>query len=362
MKKIIALIFLISTINLAQSWNSIKTSNISVSLTDNVEMFTNSFGNNIIKESSGVLTYYAMNVSGTAGAGITIESSGVTNANITGDEHRVYVVYEKDNVIKAKYSTNSGSNWTTISNLSVNPTSLDAVYYNGLLHLTYSASNLASYYQFTGSSSAKYKDVSSTEAGTNPRIEILEDENKVYVAYDNGDNCKSREYNVVTNSWGSIQTLFTSLSDANLAGFGVDANYIYLYYYRWEVDPIFGGGFSLFENKIQKSNYSTVSSLRYFRTEVFFTNSTTTYDEKVITALQWIDALGKYEAPDAGLNIATFDDGTRSFQTVYATYDPLNHVDISSTHNDLHVIWKIPSSSYLRYRQYDTTPSTPQKT
>lgn len=149
MKKIFILLLLISLPILAQQpgWRTIKNTNVNVFGAQYVEMFSNSFGNNIIlQNTNGSISFYVLNPStGQAVAGTPVETSGATLANITGDAYKVYVVYKKSNVIKCKYSTNAGSSWVIISNLGVNPTLLDAVFSGSKLHITYEINSLIKY-------------------------------------------------------------------------------------------------------------------------------------------------------------------------------------------------------------------------
>ncbi|HZW40551.1 MAG TPA: T9SS type A sorting domain-containing protein [Ignavibacteriaceae bacterium] len=53
------------------------------------------------------------------------------------------------------------------------------------------------------------------------------------------------------------------------------------------------------------------------------------------------------------------DEGNLSEENIDNGFDEYSFTDISSTTNDLFVIWKSPSSSYLKFRQYDTYPANP---
>lgn len=375
MKKISFLILFFSSLVLAQQpgWRTIKSTNINVSNAQYVEMFSNSFGNNIIlQNTNGSISFYVMNPStGQAVSGTPVETSGASLANITGDANKVYVVYKKDNVIKCKYTTNAGTNWTAISNLGVNPTLFDAVYDINGLHIAYQLNNLTKYYRYT-TYWGFAKDVSETETGTNPRIETLTTENKIYVVYNNGDNAKSREYNVSSNSWGDRKTLYAGLSYSSVAGFGVDANYIYLYYSRFEYEPIPTWHYKFYARKIQKSNYATVSISWESHNTTQFVQTTQTVDNKVHTAWRYYGVLGEsYDGYsryglesyplEPGLIHDFYNNGNRDGENIDINYDfdEYSNIDISSTHNDLHTIWKVPSSNNLKFRQYDTYPANP---
>ena len=378
MKNLIILFALISSLVLAQQpgWRAIKSTNINVSNAQYVEMFSNSFGNNIIlQNTNGSISFYVMNPStGQAVSGTAIETSGASLANATGDGNKVYVVYKKDNVVKCKYTTNAGANWTAISNLGVNPTSLDAVISDNKIHIAYGLNNAIHYYQYNISTGnwTNYQTVSGTGSWFNPRIEALPSQNKIYVVFGNFDNARSREYNYGNNAWDIIRPLFSSLDYSSVAGFGVDANYIYLYYSRFENEPIPGWHYKFYTRKIQKSNYATVSIKWESHNATQFVQTTQTADNKVHTAWRYYGTLGEsydgysrygYESLslEPGLIHDYFNNGTQDGENIEVNYnfDEYSNIDISSTHNDLHTIWKVPSSNNLKYRQYDTYPANP---
>lgn len=113
-KKIMVLFVLITSIIFSQSWNDIKTTNISLANANYGEMFSNSFGNNVIlQNTNGSITYYVVNAStGLAGNAITVVGSGASLAQITGEAQKVYVIYKNNatNKIAGKFTTDAGAN------------------------------------------------------------------------------------------------------------------------------------------------------------------------------------------------------------------------------------------------------------
>lgn len=104
MKKVIVFLLLISSLALADGWNSVITTSLNVLGAQDVKMFSNGFGNNLVVLSSGVLSYYLMESDGSLSNPTTIES-GVTYPCITGNDNIVYIVYKKNNVVKFSYTT-----------------------------------------------------------------------------------------------------------------------------------------------------------------------------------------------------------------------------------------------------------------
>ncbi|HZW40550.1 MAG TPA: hypothetical protein VFF33_14720 [Ignavibacteriaceae bacterium] len=94
---VLVLLFTINCFSQQSGWKTTKTSNINVSTAQIVEAFSNSFGNNlIVQKSDGSLIYYVVNPStGQAINSLTLESNGVSLANITGNINTSYIVYKK---------------------------------------------------------------------------------------------------------------------------------------------------------------------------------------------------------------------------------------------------------------------------
>ena len=77
------------------NWTSVKETNINYGSNESFDLFTNSYGNNIIVQESNALKYYKMDINGEAGTPVTLESSSVVSPSISGDATSVYVVYRK---------------------------------------------------------------------------------------------------------------------------------------------------------------------------------------------------------------------------------------------------------------------------
>lgn len=247
MKQNISLIVIFLSMTLiaqTPNWTSVKETNINVNGAYSVDIFTNGTGNHIIVQESNALNYYKLDVNGAAGTPIALEqNTSVVSPSITGDATRLYVVYRKstENYIRTKYSTDGGSSW---SYLGTNPTnsnasSMESVFSNNKLHVTYQVSNVIyySYYNTLNSTWTSQFTVSTNENGTGPRIAAWKDadEDKVYFIYRNSITTgRFREYNVATNQWGNIYSGYTlnpsNLSASSPAGFTVGNNYLYYYY------------------------------------------------------------------------------------------------------------------------------------
>ena len=87
---IIITLSVLTTIISAQNWTSLKTSDINLSsaLENDIDIFTNGYGNHIIVRESSVLKYYKMDVNGDADTLITLEESSVVSPSISGNTSR----------------------------------------------------------------------------------------------------------------------------------------------------------------------------------------------------------------------------------------------------------------------------------
>lgn len=168
MKKLFLLIMMFSTLSFGQSWNSIVTTTINEPNLEKMDLFTNKDGNHLlIKRTNGNIVYYNLNSSGVVNTSkiITLETTG-DFPNIVGSEDKIIAIYKVGNLIKGKYSTNGGSNWTALSyNISTSSNEcnvLDAVYDPDRgVHLVWATrddgSNYETYYQRLSVSNTPYQ-------------------------------------------------------------------------------------------------------------------------------------------------------------------------------------------------------------
>jgi hypothetical protein len=338
---------------------------LNVSDAQDIKMFSNSFGNNILVLTyNGALTHYTMSTSGTVLNSTVIESSGASLSCITGENYKTYVVYVKSNVVKAKYSTNAGTDWLPLADLPVNPSSLD-VTFTERLHITYCYNNAIIYYQYFINGWTNSFTVSGTETGTIPRIQSLYHSNthKIYVVYQNGANCRSRELNVPNNTWDNLHYLYTSQTyDAVPIGFGVDDNYIYNYYKQSYYDLYWGWSSWTIGNTVRKSDYGINSSISY-PNNLGYVKTTNTADNLVHTIFNRYHITGytlqNGEVQD-GLEHEIFNNGTENIYNIISPSGTRSHVYVSSSYNDLFTIWIEGGSNCLSYAHYNTYPSAPQ--
>lgn len=276
MKQIIILIVLFTAAAFAQTpnWTGVKETNINVSnalhFNEGIDIFTNRDGNHIIVQESNSLKYYKMNINGVAGSPIIIESSAVVSPSISGDATRLYVVYRKssENFIRTKYSSNGGASWSYLATnpQNSNASSMESVFSNNRLHVTYQVSNVIYYAKYEGQSWSSPATVSTGENGTMPRITARYDGvNKDYVYFlwqKQGTHIGNwRRYEVTSNVWGAknfgYQVSVPDLESSKPAGFRVtDSNIIiYFSYYAYDWTGTFLHYFNWLWRNISNNNY-----------------------------------------------------------------------------------------------------------
>jgi hypothetical protein len=372
MKKIFFLIvMLLSAAAFAQSpnWTGVKETNINVGAAWSVDIFTNQDGNHIIVQESSKLKYYKMNINGSAGSPLTIESSAVVSPSISGDANNIYIVYRKssESSIIVKHSTDGGSNWSNLSTFSnSNASSIESVVSNSNLHITYQVSNqiLYRYYNNTSGWSSEFE-VSTNENGTNPRITALyggTNNDNVYFLYqkENEDVGKWRRYEVTGNSWSTLYTGIGLPGLLSLAGLRVMNDRIIIYYnyflnnywyFRWiskdfNNNPLGSGStFGNYNSKIYSTNTADNNSHTVY--EIFNVSGPENGD------LWQIDRSKSTSGGSSDIVIGLGEED-----------DPeINHLNLSSAGNDVHVIWKdifgSNNGNNLRYLYDDQAPLAP---
>lgn len=157
--------------------------------------------------------------------------------------------------------------------------------------------------------------------------------------------------------------MHSNVNYSYVAGFGVDANYIYLYYSAVVEQPSWH--YNFYTRIVQKSNYQTVSLswADYNLTQNIQT--TTTADNKIHSAYTWTGAMsnGYQSFPlEPGLMHDFYSNSVRNAENIEVNYniEEYSNIEITSTSNDLFVLWKPASSNIMKYRQYDAIPLAPQ--
>ncbi|RKY94923.1 MAG: hypothetical protein DRQ13_07685 [Ignavibacteriae bacterium] len=364
MKHIILVLVLITSVSFSQNWTGVIDTDVDVSsAVIPVDIFANGVGLHIIYTENNALKYCKMDVEGNQypGSPVTLESSSVVWPSITGDATKIYVVYRKssETYIRTKYSTDGGTNWNY---LATNPSNsnasfIESVYSEDKLHVTYQVSSSVYYSRYISSWSTPYT-VSNTENGSLPRIVAWNgnNEDKVYFYYRNTSSvCKWREYNVTSNSWGSIQNAF-NVSNSEPSGFAADGSNIALYYTYYNAPMYY------FQWVVrQKSNNSVLCTRTAEPSASQIIYSTTTSNNQMHAAF-WFNWYAEEEDP--GIYRSKGDDNCtidEIYTHNYQEQQNVHFINTSASSNDVYVIWQDDYiGDDLRLIYDDQNPLAPQ--
>jgi len=329
---------------------------------NNYDIFTNRYGNHIIVQEADALKYYRMNVEGTTLSSSDLETSAVVSSSITGNADLLYVVYGISNEIRTKYSTDGGSNWSTLSNpISATVISVESIFSKDNLHITYQEGTSVKYSRrsVSGGDWTTPFTVSGTYDATNPRIGIWNagDDNKIYFIYQSNNYVRWREYDLIANSWSNVIWFIAYGLGFDLLhlGFVVDDTYICAFH-KPSTISIFGWTLKATATNAGHPGPPGNSNGNTYVDKIF---STTIANGTPFTAA-W-STLEDY--PDRIVRMGF--NGTPEFvyDVIHTETDlePVSIVNLSSAANDVHVIWKDNfSEDNLRYKYYDDVPLIPQ--
>jgi len=378
MKKIFLILAFIYSVAFGQSWNNPVTTTISASSLEKMDLFTNKDGNHLlIKNSSGNIIYYNFNSSGTVDNNKTetLESSGDYPA-ITGSDNNIYAIYRSGNNIKGKYSINGGTDWTALSNINVGSNAcngIDAVYENNRgVHLVYAMRDNDPYFEtyyyrltpYPYHSWTDYKNVTDygSEVGGVPSVTFSD--NRVHVSYNSGNATPpyigvgvSKSRDKAGSTWQDPQLV----SDGEY-GYATSREKIQvrsdklfcIFYDAWVDLGQYGWRIQV------KSRDLTGSSWPGSYTTIFSSGHPRILMGAETTANNNLNVVHYYL--DNGV-VHKYYDGTQWSNDFQVTSDYLNyemqHLGFSTVSNDLFVVWKSTSNSYIKYRQKDDYPLAP---
>jgi hypothetical protein len=377
MKKVIFITILLYSFALGQSWNNPITTTISASSLEKMDLFTNKDGNHLlIKNSNGNIFYYNINSQGTVDNNRieTLESNGDYPA-ITGSNNKIYAIYKAGNYIKGKYSTNGGTDWTALSNITVGSNAcngIDALYeINTGVHLVYAMRDndpyFETYYYLLNTNNAwvNYKNVTDygSEVGGIPSVAFSN--NRVHVSYNSEQATPpyigvgvSKSRDKVGSTWQDPQLVSDGEIDYGTSRekIQVRGDKLFCIFYDAWVDL----GQYGYEVQV-KSRDLTGSSWPVFYTQIFTSGEPRILMGAETTSNSYLNVVHYYF--DNGV-VYKYYDGTQWSNDYQVTSDYINyemqHLGFAKTSNDLFVTWKSISSNYIKYRQYDAIPLIPQ--
>lgn len=237
----IILIFFISHLLIAQSWTSSSTlTNLTANATD---LFTNKYGNHILAESNGI-KYYLYDTQSNQLISTLIDSSG-KYPRIIGDNEKVVIAYIKGDLLKVKYSTNSGNSWISISDLDIGNdfcNGIDLGFDFRGAHLVWAVNDnrddYTTYYRLFIFNQNEWDDLRPVGNGGLPSITLST--NKAHIVYNSGTGTdagsnvgepRTRDYNYSTNSWDNEQIPYPSqFGDSKVEKIFFDGSLLHLFF------------------------------------------------------------------------------------------------------------------------------------
>ncbi len=351
-----------------------------------MNMFTNRDGNHIVMQLSGQnnsIKYYLLTSQGSIVRSTVIETSANGEyPDISGNNDRIYIVYRLGNSLVTKYSTNAGQSWnnvpdypTDLSNNLCN--SLDIQYfeegnsYNNGLHIVYSLRDsypyYETYYEYLRSDDnwdyERRKQVTDYPGEVGGFASVAVNSNIVLVTYNWGTtqdplgNYSQEKTRIRYNSnWLAPQNVTFNNEGSARAKVYLFNNNMYNFYFETWYDLGQWGEHIIVKTKSDvNSNWGGHLQLDQY-----------TSNSRMLTAVAKTSNdrmnLVYYEYNGQNNLIHQYYDGQNwsSKTSIYSNYNysPQQFV-LSSSSNDLYVIWKDNSSNQLKYRQYDAAPLAP---
>jgi len=380
MKKIFLIMLLFAFQSFAQDWNSTVTTQINEPNIVSMDAFANRYGIHVVVQNSNAtnsIRYYYLSGNGSVQGSATIETSGGAEyPAIAGDNGKIYITYKLGSNLETRKQTYGYDYWTTVPDISIGNNScngIDMLYGDNGLNLVYAMRDNGNYFETyyynldLSDQWVYYKNVTDygSEVGGVPSVTISD--NRVHVSYNSGEATppyigegvsKSRDKNLSTGSWLTPQLISDGEYDDNTSRekLEVRGDKVFCIFYDNWVD------LGQFGYKIQvKSRDLTGTSWPGSYTQIFEAG-----DPRIL--------MGAETTTNGNLNVVYyyFDNGI--VQTDYdgnywsddfqVSSDAVNyerqHLGFTTTSNDLFVLWKSTSSSYIKYRQKDEDPLAPQ--
>ncbi len=370
MKKLIFILLLFTVSLSAQSWNSIITTSINVANADYIENHADKDGIHIVahEDNSNDIKYYLISSSGSTIRSATISTNG-EYPNIVGDENAVYVVYREGSNIRVKKSTNAGASWHQKADQSIGSnecSGIDAAINDDGIHTVWSIGDANGYnmetnykmYRPSNDDWVDFKNITdySNGYGISPTVSLSP--SRVHVGYNSSDyvapyyaadeNEMSRtKYN---DTWQTQQTIVSNQSGRGIIFATSSKLYDFYYdYYSAELGQ-FGHHLKFKYRNIGSTSWSSSTQLEYNADVTIPIVVCETANGKIHT---YTDSSGIIrERVIVNGSIESYTSISNSFWITVQ--------DCYSAYNDIYVNWRDNNSDYLKLRQYDANPKTPE--
>ena len=360
MKKIFLFIALFYSISFGQEWSNVWTIGIEEPTVFETKLFTNKDGNHLLlMRDNGNIVYYNFSLSGTVNTEktITLATNG-TFPNIVGSNDKIYALYKSGNFIKGKYSTNGGSSWLNLPDVTTTANwsgGVDAVYQDILgVHLVWATKdngyNYETYYQRLDINSnqwVEYYPVTNygTDVGGQPKVTFST--NRVHVCYGTG-SVKTRDR--FSGTWQTPQPVINPPEESYTHNLVVAGNLLYFIFGNQPGGPSFNPDMDIStKNRILSSSvWPSNTNVAEFAVQHF--TVTKTYDNNLHLMYMRSGLFHEF------FNGSIWSPDFQFTQVPAETYA----IGFSSRSNDLYAVLKTPNVGNLKYCLYDAAPLAPQ--
>ncbi|MBI2417808.1 MAG: T9SS type A sorting domain-containing protein [Ignavibacteriales bacterium] len=371
MKKLLALIALLSTALFCQWGTEITTTIPITDYYDKLDMVTNRNGNHILirEQTTGNIKFYLLDAQGSVVRSSTLNTSG-DYPNIVGSNDKIFALYKTGNTIEIKKTTDAGANWSTLTSLalSTNPCAgIDAVMSYDGVHVVYSQRDYnngfsnyyeAYYYLFNNQSEwVNYQNVSDETDMTGMFPSVAVSANRVHVSFNKGnsfdpDPALVHNYTYArdkyNSTWQSSQEVYTASMGEKLF---VSGSTLFDFYNKYETG---GGNYrSDLYVKTRSADGSTWSSPVFLGlySSVYCLATAVTTTDNVVNLL--------YSYAGIRLYHRTFDGSNWNTATELSSLDGPSA--ITATSNDLFAVYtkRVNNVKKFMLRTIDATPLAP---
>lgn len=366
MKKFIFFFLILASTLFSQNWNNVVQTSIPYNdfgIETGIDQFANRDGINVLVDYYSYLKYYLINSSGSTIRTYTFENQAVEFISIDGDNDKIYVVYKLGNQIKTRKSTNAGQNWTSVADISIgsnNCNHIDVVFGkdDNSLHVVWATQDAGSDYKTYYRKLASNDQWSTQEDVTDGSLvggfpTVSTSLNRVHVSYNTGNSsdpatnlgeAKSRDKYV--NTWQASQLVYSPQSFRER----IHAGNLKLFDFYYQLQPGEGQYTSILYVKNRDLNNPTWSlpiQLNYGADVYNIVSATNTSDSK--THITYANG-----------NIVYRNFNGASWSSEFEIGSGFLSPKISSTSNDLFVVWGGYGIDNVYFRQYAAVPLAPQ--
>ncbi|WP_304040484.1 T9SS type A sorting domain-containing protein [Ignavibacterium album] len=376
MKKLISLLVLFCSLSVAQGWNNTVTTSINEPNLEKMDLAANASGIHVlIKKTNGNIVYYYLNSSGVIDANktYTMEADG-DFPNIVASNNVVYALYKTSSNIKGKYSTNGGTSWSNLPNITTTSNlcnGVDAEYQDQQgVHIVWATRDndpyFETYYHRLDPSNLQWTDFknvtdhSSAQIGGRPSVSFSS--GRVHVSFNTSyfDFSGAPGYAVtrdrLNGDWQIPQFVVSGSEESVKEKLLVRGSTLFLFYAKYVDGVPIRNDLVYRTRSVSGTTWSSPTTLATSIEEsgkAFNVTKTSNDNLHVVVYPPYVD-------PSFGLAYRTYN-GSSWSNAILIDNDPRlgTNLGFTSVSNDLFLTFMRGSDNYLRYKQYDAAPLAP---